>query len=467
MKYKVGIYLRLSNEDDHYKESESIKNQRLLLKEYINNNPEYTLYKEYCDENLSGAGTYRPAFEELIKDCKNHKIDIVLCKSQSRFSRDIEVIEKYLGNKFPEWNIRFISLTDNIDSKINETKKTRQINSLVNEWFLEDLSKNIRSALYIKMNNNELISPFSPYGYIKKNNKLIIDPISKEYIKYIYKLYLKGYSISNIKDILNKKNIPSPGLYKIINGSKLNINTKDINSLKWNNNTIKNILSNEVYIGNLIQGKRTTINYKNHKIITKNKQEWITSLNTHEPIISKEIFLKVQKNISKHTRTNNHKTFSIFQRTAICLKCNKKLYQKKNKHYTYLFCKECKQSIRQDKLEDIILKELNNLSKLYFTPTITIPHNKRTSLTYYSLKLNTKLKELYNSLQNKEITPEEFIILKKEYQKEKDILKQTKELTKKENTIITTYNKLTTYIIEEFIENIQIDKDKIIINYNF
>ena len=166
---RVGIYLRLSNEDrdkvNKDDDSESIKNQRNMLAQYINKHPEFALIDEYCDEDLSGAGTYRPEFERLIRDCENRKLDIVLCKSQSRFSRDMEIVEKYINNKFKEWNIRFIGLSDNADTEVLGNKKSRQINGLVNEWYLEDVSDNIRSAFNSKMKQGEFISPFAPFGY--------------------------------------------------------------------------------------------------------------------------------------------------------------------------------------------------------------------------------------------------------------------------------------------------------------
>ena len=152
--FRVAIYLRLSIEDkdklNRLDDSESIKNQRHMLMEFINNNHSYNLVGEYCDEDLSGAGTYRPEFERLINDCENGNIDIVLCKSQSRFSRDMEIVERYINNKFKEWNVRFISLSDNADTENPGNKKSRQINGLVNEWYLEDVSNNIRSALILR-----------------------------------------------------------------------------------------------------------------------------------------------------------------------------------------------------------------------------------------------------------------------------------------------------------------------------
>ena len=362
MKYKVGIYLRLSNEDKNKKEelSESIKNQKNMLIDYINKHYNFILTDIYCDENLSGAGTYRPEFERLINDCKNRKLDIVLCKSQSRFSRDMEIIEKYINNKFIEWNIRFISLSDNADTDNYGNKKARQINGLVNEWFLEDISNNIRTAFNSKMKQGEFISPFASYGYTiskQDSNRLVIDPEAATIVKKIYKLYLNGYGYTSIANYLNKNNISSPSLYKHNKGIKLNIvSNKNINDIKWNNNAIKNILTNEVYIGNLVQGKRTTISYKNHKIIKKDKSLWIKKENTHEPIISKTTFNKVQKLISTRTRTIK-KTGKYYPLCGIVYCNNNHLMTLKDSgKHKYLVCKICKKSIRLDYLESLIQK---------------------------------------------------------------------------------------------------------------
>ena len=196
---RVGIYERLSDEDkdkvNKEDDSESIKNQRNLLISEIEKRPDFVLVDEYSDEDLSGAGTYRPEFERLIRDCENGKIDVVLCKSQSRFSRDMEIIEKYLHNKFIEWGVRFISLADNADTENIGNKKSRQINGLVNEWYLEDVSNNIRSAFNAKMKQGEFISPFAAFGYevsSEDNNKLVVDEKASEIVKDIFNLYLTG-----------------------------------------------------------------------------------------------------------------------------------------------------------------------------------------------------------------------------------------------------------------------------------
>ena len=189
---KVGIYCRLSDEDRFKKnksdDSESIANQKsMLLKYALSKN--WEVVNVYSDDDWSGADSNRPQFKKLIEDCEKGLIDIVLCKTQSRFSRDMEMIEKYIHNKFVEWGVRFVSIVDNADTEIRGNKKSRQINGLVNEWYLEDLSENVRSSLQNKRDDGEFLGSFAPYGYMKdpeNKNKLIIDPVASEIVKKIF-----------------------------------------------------------------------------------------------------------------------------------------------------------------------------------------------------------------------------------------------------------------------------------------
>ncbi len=509
--FKVGIYLRLSSEDkdkiNKDDDSESIKNQRNMLKEYIDKHSEFILIDEYCDEDLSGAGTYRPQFERLIKDCEKGKLDIVLCKSQSRFSRDMEIIEKYIHNKFKEWNIRFIGLSDNADTDNEGNKKARQINGLVNEWYLEDVSNNIRSAFNAKMKQGEFISPFAPYGYeIAKdnNNKLVIDPIASLIVKQIYHLYLNGLGYTSIAKYLNNKNISSPSVYKYHKGIKLNIvSNKKREEIKWNNNAIKTILTNEVYLGHLVQGKRTTISYKNHKIKKKEQSSWIRKENIHEAIIDEETFKKVKKIREKRIRPMVKSGLRhIFTNKVYCLECGQKMYKKNSSKYTYLICSSHKRkinncsnnkAIRYDILENIILKELNKKINNYYDKKeleklSLIKYNKikdlEENILYIKkeiLKINNYLKNLYEDKVNGIITNKQFNILLKEYNKEENIYnKQINNIKEKINNIksnkeiFNKYNKLSklnNVIIEEFIKKIEIGKIEkkkrdIIINWN-
>lgn len=503
--YKVGIYLRLSDEDKNKKNksdnSESIKNQRYLLLEEIEKRKNFILVDEYCDEDLSGAGTYRPEFERMIKDCESKKLDIILCKSQSRFSRDMEIIEKYLHNKFIEWNIRFISLADNADTDNIGNKKARQINGLVNEWYLEDVSNNIRSAFNAKMKRGELISPFAPYGYEISpinNNKLIIDTTASDTVKKIFNLYLIGYGPSGIAQYLNEKNIPSPSLHKYLKGIKLNIiSTKERNKILWSPTSTKTILTNEVYLGHLIQGKRTTISYKNHNIKKKDKQEWIRYENTHEAIITKEIFNKVQKEITKRKRQSNHiKKSHIFSGKVFCTNCNSIFRKKNTKSHEYLVCSKANniyhdcsntKSIRYDKLENIILTEINKKIKLHCnidkiksnTKNKIIFNNNLNYLTtqkeeilkkisqnkrYLKKLYETRIDNLINDIEFKDLLTE-YNTLNKLYNEQLISIDKDINLYKTSNKTTTPtllknkeFTKLNRFIIEEFIDIIYIDK---------
>ena len=507
---RVGIYERLSDEDkdktNKEDDSESIKNQRHLLMTEIEKRPNFVLVDEYCDEDLSGAGTYRPEFERLIRDCENGKIDVVLCKSQSRFSRDMEIIEKYLHNKFIEWGVRFISLADNADTANKGNKKSRQINGLVNEWFLEDVSNNIRSAFKAKMKQGEFISPFASFGYeVSKedNNKLVVDPGAAEIVKDIFDLYLTGLGFTGIAKYLNSKNIPCPSLYKYRKGIKLNvISNRPREEIKWSALAIKTILTNELYLGHLIQGKRTTVSYKNHKIKHKDKSEWIKTLNTHEAIIDEEIFNKVQVAMKERTKpVKSTGIVHLFSGKVFCLECEHYMRKKNSAKHEYLVCSnnrdgydDCinKASIRYDLLADLVLEAINKkIKKFYDREKLNeLDSKKRTSR--FSGKINSLekqrgdigkqisktrnyLKSLYEDKVNGVITTEQFKDLIADYNKNEDMYSnqlneinneiayyQMKEESSKNNEkIFSKYQELkelNRFIVDEFIDKIYIGK---------
>ena len=503
--FRVAIYLRLSIEDkdklNRLDDSESIKNQRHMLMEVVNNNPSYNLVGEYCDEDLSGAGTFRPEFERLINDCENGKIDIVLCKSQSRFSRDMEIVERYINNKFKEWNVRFISLSDNADTENPGNKKSRQINGLVNEWYLEDVSNNIRSAFNSKMKQGEFISPFAPFGYLvdsSDNNKLVVDKVASIVVKDIFNLYLKGYGYSAIAKYLNDKNMPSPSLHKYRQGIKLNIvSNKKRDEIKWNSNAIKTILKNEVYLGKLVQGKRTTVSYKNHKIINKDKSLWISYPNTHEAIIDKDTFDKVQRGMKNRTKPRGSSTVHLFSGKVFCLDCGHYLRKKNSSRHEYLVCSNnviCsnKSSIRYDKLESIVLSEVNKLlDKFYDEELLKDKVNKKYNEVYKEkiesleselVNINRKIDEskdylqsLYEDKVNDVISTQVFNTLISNYEDNLNkYYKQLNDVNKKINIykdniksfddkIISKYKKLdclNRVSVNEFIDKIYVGKVK-------
>lgn len=380
---RVGVYCRLSDEDrfkiNKTDESNSIVNQRSMCVKYaIAQN--WDVIDIYSDDDFSGAGVDRPSFNRLIQDCKDGKIDIVLCKTQSRFSRDIEVIEKYLHNLFIQWRVRFVSIVDNADTSLESNKKSRQINGLMNEWYLDDLSQNIKRSLKSKREDGLFMGSFAPYGYNKSpedKHKLIIDPVASKVVQEIFELYATGVGYYRITTHLNEKKILTPTLYKTLNGSTYKCGNAKEGRTIWKTDTIYKMLRNEVYIGNLVQGKKTSLGYKVHKDVLTPKEEWCKVENTHEPIISKELWYKVQDRLSKNYRIDKTGDVHYFSQKVYCKECGKAFIRNvsntvKGKK-AYLRCKDVKYkqlcsnhySIRVEKLEKLVLDELNKLIKLY------------------------------------------------------------------------------------------------------
>lgn len=389
MKERVGIYCRLSDEDRNKRiktdDSDSIANQKsMLLKYALKQN--WEVINVYSDDDYSGADVNRPAFNRMISDCKNGVINIVLCKTQSRFSRDMEIVEKYIHNKFVEWGVRFVSIVDNADTNVHGNKKSRQINGLVNEWYLEDLSDNIRTSLKNKRDDGLFMGSFAPYGYVKdpqNKNKLIIDPVAANVVAKIFELFKSGMGYHKIAMYLNNNNIPTPSIYKKNNGSKYKCRHTRVGTLqtRWSNDTVSKLLRNPVYAGHLVQGKKTYVSYKNHKTILKPKSEWSVCYNTHEPIIDKETWDYVQNKFKSRVGTCKQTgSVYILSQKVYCKECKRifvrQLCHTKDGKTPYMKCKsrrtaafvcDNKYAIRCDVLEKIIIDKINQQLDKYYS----------------------------------------------------------------------------------------------------
>ena len=305
---KCAIYCRLSKEDGGEFESESIQNQKSLLLKYALDR-DWEVHKIYSDEDYSGISEKRPAFNELIADAENRLFDIVLCKTQSRFTRDMEQVEKYIHKLFPRWSIRFIAVADNADTAVKGNKKARQIAGLVNEWYLEDLSENIRTVLDHKRRQGLYIGSFPLYGYRKspEKGKIEMDPEAAAVVKRIFELYLSGKSKYAICRILNEAEIPNPATYKAQKGEAFHPSSGKSFSSKWNKTTVSRILSNEMYTGVMVQGTRRKISYKSEDIASVPRSEWFIVENTHEAIIDRTVFKTVQDMIESKREANTQR----------------------------------------------------------------------------------------------------------------------------------------------------------------
>ena len=327
---KAAIYCRLSKEDeDKIGESESIQNQKSMLLQYAMEKG-FDIYQIYSDEDYSGIDRNRPAFNSMLQAASEHQFDVVLAKTQSRFTRDMELVEKYLHGKFVEWGIRFIAVVDHVDTNDTANKKSRQINGLINEWYLEDLSTNVRSVLDHKRKEGLFIGSFALYGYCKDpeaKGKLVVDPEAAEIVKRIFSMALSGIGAHKIARILNDEKVQSPTAYKQMNGIHYHIAAKNRNIGLWSSPTVYQMLHNQTYAGNLVQGRHKKISYKTEKTMWLPKSQWIVVENTHEPIIDMETFETVQMMLKERTRSGAKGEIHPLAKKIVCGCCGRFMEQ--------------------------------------------------------------------------------------------------------------------------------------------
>lgn len=307
----AALYIRLSKEDmdklHKGDESASIENQRMLLQAYAREHG-FCVAAEYVDEDYSGLYDDRPGFDRLLCDAQKGSFEIVLAKSQSRFTRNMEHVEKYLHHVFPSMGIRFIGIVDGTDTSRKENKKARQIYGLVNEWYCEDLSENIRAVFRQKMKSGQFLGGFAPYGYMKNprdGHFFLVDEEAAQIVRRIYRLFLEGRSTREICRLLESDGILNPTAYKKSKGYSYANSVSDKAKrppCAWSQTTVKRILSNETYTGKLIQGTCEKLSYKDKKVVPVPKERWVIVENHHEAIIDRQCYEKVQQLKTTHKK---------------------------------------------------------------------------------------------------------------------------------------------------------------------
>ena len=367
--FKVAGYIRLSKEDKIKDESNSVTNQKLIITSHIKNNKDLELFDFYIDDGYSGTTFDRPEYKRMIKDIVEGKVNTIIVKDLSRFGRNHIESDDYIENILPGYNVRFISINDDIDSFKNPKSVSSiavPLKNLMNDQYARDISEKVRSTLKIKQLNGEFIGVTAPYGYLKNpqdKHKFIIDKDVSYIVKKIFNMILLGKSRKEIAEHLNSKNVLTPSLYKI---SKEKTNNKElIRSKKWNVEIVNRILRNETYTGTLIQNIKTKPNYRTDKLIDINKNEWIITKNHHEPIINKDKFDEVQQILNRKIKVNKNDDIDLFSGYLKCSHCGSNLIIKKSKNQVYYYCssyirdKSClKYSINKKKLEQMVKDEI-------------------------------------------------------------------------------------------------------------
>ncbi|WP_455525854.1 recombinase family protein [Peptostreptococcus stomatis] len=434
------MYLRLSKEDGEKVESNSISNQREIINSYVKRN-QITMVKEYVDDGYSGANFDRPNFKEMIKDAYDKKFDTIIVKDLSRFGRDYIEAGKFIQRIFPENGIRFISVNDNYDSKsadMNDTHLILPIKNFINDSYCRDISNKVKSSQKIKREKGDFISAFAPYGYKKSDenkNKLVVDEQAAPNIKNIFDMKLLGYSSKAIADELNHLGVLTPRKYKESQGFKCN-GFQNIKGGNWSAKAVNRIIENEVYIGNTLQGKSITLNYKNKKQIGKDKEEWIRVEDTHEAIVSKEVFAIANTMLKRDLNNSRGKDkIDIFTGMLFCKECGSSLIRRtvkyKEREEVFYICskynkeKSCK---RHSIKEETLIKAVSKIIKSY------IEFNEKLYSKVRLIDINRNLKDkqipilkrekamteellfsLYLDLKEDVISKEEYHLFRKNY----------------------------------------------------
>ena len=324
LSYAAGLYMRLSKDDEGSSESSSISTQRNILREFAKAH-NITVGDEYIDDGYSGTNYDRPDFRRMIADIEDGRINCVITKDLSRLGRNSAKTSELLDEYFPSRGIRYIAVIEGYDSLnlTNGTLMTAPFMLLMNEMYARDISGKIRSSLHIKMEKGDYIGSFAPYGYKKdiehgNKNHLVIDYQVSYIVQVIFRMAYEGKTPKEIADNLNNAGIAAPAVYRSLKrpylGSYSNLG-------KWTSSSVCKMLRNRVYLGHTQQGKTTKVSFKSRDIRTNSREEWIEVKNTHEPLVTEEMYRIVRNRCTARRNQPANGFKNIFSGIAKCADC--------------------------------------------------------------------------------------------------------------------------------------------------
>lgn len=467
---EIGKYIRLSLEDRNKEdndESESITNQRRIINHFIDfNGNDSDRCKEFVDDGKSGTNFDRPGWKELIEGIEAGKIKVVITKNLSRLGRSNFECSYYMDYYFPSMNVRYITVQEGVDTgnKNNSSNEYAPLNNFINEKYSRDLSKNIKNSKRLKQESGEYIgSSNTPYGYIKDPNDkhhLIIEEYSASIVKQIYEWYLQTGSQGEVRRLLFENKIPTPAVYRNL----VSMTTKLKNPYQWTSRTIRYILTSQMYIGNMEQHKYEKRSFRDKKLYRTKKEDWIIVEGTHEPIIDKETYYKVQDLIKANFKRSSSKPPELFTGLLVCYDCKHRMsiaprnkvgkdgtvhkhsYTQCNNHRRNRNLNVCSlHSTSYFPLEESLLNEINTICKKFIKliDFEKITKDKQKNLNTYGTtllqkinKYNTDIKKIDQKIEKTYMDRLEDIISVDTYQKisnkfeeqKKNIQKELKEL---------------------------------------
>ena len=518
--FNVGIYIRLSKEDGDKEESESVTNQRKILKTYINENKNFQFYKEYIDDGYSGTNFDRPGFKKMLKDIEDGKVNLVIVKSLSRLGRDYIDTGKYIEKYFPEHNIRFISILDDVDTFLDKNVESAAFKNIMNDYYAKETSKAVRKTKNRKKKEGFYYTSIAPFGYekIDKAGHLKIKEDQADIVRRIFDMFVtKGLGNYRISVILNNEGILPPGLQMNLTNALKN---KTGTTNKWTHTTVKRILMNPVYIGTIVQNKTKKLSYKSKKVIPLSTEDMTIMAKHHEAIIDEYTFRLAEKILKSSKSSKITVNDQLLKGLLYCDHCNNKMafrrcidkYKNTVTVRQYIYCavatrkisnKTCYRNyINYDKFENVVIEKIANVLKEYFDKGFDYDKamqkleefQRKEDNSLEKLKtirkdkevINKKIATIYNDKLSGILEEQDYISFSKNFhdercrleEVEKKIEMQILEYKNRSNKIepkmknaikeLVEEKKFTKEILHELIEKIDIDKDKnVTIHFTF
>ena len=390
MDYHVALYIRLSKEDENEGPSESVTNQKSLLDEFVKNH-RLSVYDVYIDDGYSGTNFDRPDFQRMLSDIEAKKVNMVITKDLSRLGRDYIMTGHYMERYFPEKRVRYISLLDGIDIGVESTANDiTPFRAIMNDMYAKDISKKIKSVKRDKQRKGQFIGGKPVYGYKMhptEKNKIVVDEEAAPIVRRIFGMALDGMSCRQIAARLNTEGVPTPAAY-----AGLPVPNPGPYTGLWSSERISEMLQNETYIGNMVQGRSVKISYKSKRCLRQAPENWVVVEGTHQPLIDKETFQKVRMlvNSRKHTRS---RTYDFLLKGLIfCHECGCPLavLNRKNavgEDVLYFVCRTYQRftkagvctchSIKEKTVTDAVIAKVREVCKAYLNPIELLPIAQR------------------------------------------------------------------------------------------
>ena len=515
--YRAALYIRLSKEDGDKTESDSVVNQKRLLTGFVDRQPDIDVHDCYIDDGCSGATFNRPDFLRMMADVYAGRVNCVIVKDSSRFGRNASESGRYIGEIFPKLQVRYIAVNDAIDSGRSQGAAIDFLNNsmrgMINEYYVAANSESIRSTLDMERRKGDFIGSFAKYGYKKDpadRHKLVIDEEAAAIVRLIYRMYLSGTGIRAIVRHLNDSAVVNPSTYKRQQG--MNFKSRSIGgSALWSDKTVRRTLRDEMYIGNMVQGKFRKISYKDKAIRACSEDDWIRVCGTHEPIISAEDFVRVQRMLDRRAKASPVTgEVDLFSGLLRCADCGHALIKKTShnpdKTYVYYRCStynKCKgactaHTLRYERLYQCVLGCIQRMVDIAVNADEVMKQlkEKQTADTNGSLKIHLekqkaelnrvmqRMADLYTDFKDGVINAEPYRMNKEKYEQEQTRLQASLaklnaslgsgELSDRTNDFVEHFkrhgsiDRLTRPLLTELIDQITVCADGTLdITFNF